>query len=117
MQHASRLLFAAYLAAIVFASLAPPRQIAVMGGSDKWFHLAAYLGLAIVAWLALRSQQSFRWGLLALGLLGIALELLQGMIPGRHPSLFDGVANVAGLLLGGAAVLGIQKWVGRGEDP
>lgn len=109
MQLLSRVVFAAYLAAITFASLAPPRQVVAMGRHDKLFHLAAYLGLAVVAWPALRSQGSFRWGLLALGLFGVLLEALQSMVPGRQASLLDGAANVAGLLLGGATILGIQR--------
>jgi VanZ family protein len=109
LQRLSRAVFVAYLAAITFASLAPPRNLVGVGHYDKWFHLAAYVGLALVAWPALRSQASFRWGLLALALFGVGLEYLQSLIPGRDPSLWDGAANVAGLLVGGGAILGIQR--------
>ncbi len=110
MQILSWLVFGAYLAAIVVASLAPPARVGAMGQHDKWLHLAAYIGLALVAWPALRSPTSFRRGLIALGFFGIALECLQSLIPGRQPSLLDGVANVAGLVLGGAAMLVIGRF-------
>jgi VanZ family protein len=106
----SWLLFGVYLAAIVVASLAPPSRVSVMGQHDKWFHLTAYVGLALVAWPALRSPTSFRRGLIALAFFGIALEGLQSLVPGRQPSLLDGAANVAGLLLGGATMLGIVRF-------
>ena len=74
---------------------------------DKLMHFAAYavLGAWYVMVLA-RLHYLKLWA--ALVTLGIALELLQGLVPGRLTEGFDMVANTLGATAGTA--LGLTPW-------
>jgi len=82
----------------------PPRLPA---GSDKVIHFAIFAIDALLALAAFRGR-SRRLSLLGLLVLGALLEVLQGRVPGRMPSLADALANWAGVL--GAASSG---WIAK----
>lgn len=79
-------------------SLMPPALDSSGGHADKIVHLAGYAVLTFW-WAQLVIRQ--RWKLaIAVVLFGVAIELLQGLTPARHPDLFDALANSGGVLLG-----------------
>ena len=47
---------------------------------------------------------------MALGLWGIAVELLQGLVPPRTPDAWDALADLVGALVGTAAMSGYDVW-------
>lgn len=71
---------------------------------DKQMHFAAYGGLALVmayATVRFRSRPYLR-GMLVIGvvaLFGGLIEVLQGMVPYRYFSVWDGVANFLGAFI------------------
>ena len=86
-------------------------------GSDKIAHLAAF---AVVAVLWVRGFQgrlvpcrgSAVVGAMAVAAaVGIALEIWQSFLPWREASLGDAVADAIGALLGGGAVVGVDRWI------
>ena len=85
----------------------PPHAILSLGTSDKWLHLAAYLGLSFLLNLygSLRRRWTWRQGLAVVALLalfGVLDEVTQ--IPvGRECDVFDWAADVAGSI-GGVAL-------------
>ena len=79
-------------------SLMPPALDVSSGHSDKIVHLAGY-ALLTFWWAQLVTRQ--RWKLaLAIVLLGVIIELLQGLTPDRQPDSLDALANSGGVLLG-----------------
>lgn len=74
-------------------------QGVLLGGADKWVHLAIFLvlaGLGVRAWRQGWERQQLFLGLL---LMAFVTESLQHFIPGRSASLGDVVADAAGTLL------------------
>jgi VanZ family protein len=69
---------------------------------DKALHFMAYFCLAGLATVALEARKPAVWAVLALMILGGALEILQGFT-GRDPSLHDEIANILGAGLGGCS--------------
>ena len=67
--------------------------------NDKVTHLCAYATL--MAWFAQLFRHDLTRLLLAAGFvaLGLAMELLQGMVPSRQGDVFDMLANTSGVLL------------------
>ncbi|AGW12240.1 VanZ family protein [Megalodesulfovibrio gigas] len=94
-----RLMWLASMALVTALSLLPDvGPPAVFDHVDLVAHLIAYAWLALLPRLALRqSDRTWAWGMLGLGL---ALELLQGLTPYRSLSLWDMLANTAGVGLG-----------------
>ena len=79
-------------------SLMPPALDVSSGHTDKIAHLSGY-ALLMFWWAQLVIRQ--RWQLaVAVGLFGIAIEVMQGFTPDRQPDLFDALANSSGILLG-----------------
>ena len=79
-------------------SLMPPALDDSQGHADKIVHLAGYAVLTF--WWAQLVVRA-RWKLAVLVVLfGVAVELLQGLTPNRHPDPLDVLANSAGVLLG-----------------
>ena len=97
----SKLLFIILLACIAVLSLLPPEQIE-LESNDKIGHALAYLSLFITygIWKSTQNEriQGFLW---CFGF-GLLMEGLQGLVPGRSPSLWDIVANTTGLLVASA---------------
>lgn len=102
-------------AVLVVLCLLPLRELpgSAIPWSDKLYHGAAFAGL--MWWFAVAIPRA-GWPRAALGLtlLGIAIEFAQGFVPFRAPSLADGVADFAGVLLGALAArltpAGLPAW-------
>jgi VanZ family protein len=90
-----------------------------MGGSgmpsswphlDKLVHFAAWFVLAVALWPSVRKWIGGSLGrvaviVLALGVWGVAVELLQGLTPTRTPDAWDALADFLGGLAGAVAML------------
>lgn len=87
-------LFELYISLRSFDTVAPIANI------DKLLHFSMHAGNAIVAALAFPVARSFALVLLMLFLLGPLIEFLQHFLPGREASLYDQLANTAGLITG-----------------
>jgi len=104
---------AEWLAIIGAGTSVPGPEHSRVGRLDKLFHFAGFAVLGFLSFRALRTSRSvnrpvaaFGTGL-ATGLVAAGAEAAQAHIPGRHPSLGDVAAGVAGGLTGGmgAAVM------------
>ncbi len=84
---------------VIWFSLAPGDPIG-SGLSDKLEHLLAYAALAACSTQAFEQGRTKLTSYVGLIALGCVLEGLQAYIPGRHPSVADGVANAAGIMVG-----------------
>ena len=102
-----RVLACVSAAAVVILSLVPlGPQTHAPGGFDKLAHLVAYAGvtgLAVLVWPGRR----FMAVCVAAGL-GLAMEIVQSLLPWRSFDLADLSANGAGVLLGLAAATCVQ---------
>ena len=101
MRHAARAGFLASLLAVIVLSLLPQADIPELGISDKLEHFATYAGLAFLGGIGFSRG---RWPVvlpLLLIALGVALEYLQHLAPGRATELVDALANGLGALAGG----------------
>lgn len=97
-RRSARVLLVLLLAVITLLALLPQQEISIGTGWDKLNHVLAFVVLGFLALVG----SSRGWALPLSGLLayGVALELLQGLTPGRVASLADIVADLVGLLLG-----------------
>jgi VanZ family protein len=97
-------LFWPALALVVWGELAipePTRFWSILDQiNDKLLHFIAYFLLGAMAAAAFRGRRPVFTAVLALIVLGGALETLQGLI-GRDMSVYDALANTAGAVLGG----------------
>lgn len=87
-------------AAIVWLSLTPSPPVVDFKASDKAGHLAAY-GL-LMFWfcsLYLRGKTRLLYGV-AFVVMGVGLEVIQGILGFRTYDVLDMVANSAGVALG-----------------
>ena len=105
-----RLVGWALIAAVAIGSLMPGAHIPNVNVGDKLLHAAAYFLLMI--WFAgLYPRRKHAWIAIALLLLGVALDVLQGvMTTSRQFDPRDIVANAAGI---GAALL-LSVWLLEG---
>ncbi|GAB7081797.1 VanZ family protein [Megalodesulfovibrio paquesii] len=94
-----RLAWLASMALVTVLSLLPDvGPPAVFDHADLAAHLIAYGWLAFLPRLALREgDRAWAWRML---LLGLGLELLQGLTPYRSLSALDMAANTTGVALG-----------------
>lgn len=81
---------------------APPDPVAVRH-ADKLYHCGGYALLALYT-VQLWRGRALASRLLALLLLGLALEGMQALLPWRSADPVDAVANALGVLLGAAAL-------------
>lgn len=97
-------LFFSVFVGIAVLSLLPPKRLE-LGSSDKLSHFFAYFVLMLTygTWRA-KNRSHILIGITLLSGYGILLELLQGFIPGRVPSIFDVIANTSGVILGATAL-------------
>ncbi|HEY0663931.1 MAG TPA: VanZ family protein [Thiobacillaceae bacterium] len=85
-------------AAITLAVSLTPPLLNEAGHTDKLVHLSGYAVL-MFWWAQVVTRQ--RWKLAsAIILLGVAIELLQGLTPSRQPDPLDALANSAGVAIG-----------------
>jgi VanZ family protein len=86
------------IALTLVVSLMPPVLNESGRHTDKLVHLAGYAVL-MFWWAQLVVER--RWRLaVAVVVLGIAIELLQGLTPNRQPDVLDALANSSGVLIG-----------------
>ncbi len=104
--------FAVGLIAVGIVSLLPGPQMPPLGDHDKLMHALAYGVLAANGGLAFGDHG--RWLRLGLALFafGLALEAVQGVLPGREVSLADVLANGIGVVIG-FGVAGMAVALGR----
>ena len=96
---------------------------AISPGLQNMLHVPAYIGLVILAFLALcPSLNVHLTGMVLLSLscciFGMTLEFVQIAIPGRTGSLTDAMLNVIGVIIGSLIIITI-RWHGmvrRGEQ-
>ena len=95
--------FAAWLgvaAAFGFSLTPASAGSSLIPHADKFVHLASYATLMFWwAQLYIASRQRLTLAI-ALILLGICIELLQGFTPDRQPDVLDALVNTVGILLG-----------------
>jgi len=101
--HAARLadaaLFWPVLAYVLWGQLQPDVPRALEGINDKLLHFSAYFVLGAMAGGALRQRGAVKWAVLALIVVGAAVEVIQAYV-GRETLALDGVANGAGAIAG-----------------
>lgn len=108
-----RLVFLAALIVLGAVSLLPQEVLPQTGLWDKWEHLLAYLVLGLCGFVAFPEKRHRLPVLFFILAYGAALELLQGVVPGRVPSLYDAVANSIGAGLGLLAIHLLGRKAGR----
>lgn len=87
------------LAAVACLSLTPKLEFPVdFWSADKLYHTGAYFLVGLLGILSFASRHGKIKAALATVAFGITMELLQGQVPGRTPSVADGVANAAGVI-------------------
>lgn len=94
-------------ALLVVAACIPGPSVSLPAGSDLGFHAVGYAVHALLVFAAVRHGRpvgrSAMIAVVAAVSLGVATEALQGMVPGRQPSVADGFADAVGAVLGAAA--------------
>ena len=103
-KHGPDLLALGAAVAILFGSFMPQPALPAGEGSDKVLHLLAYGALSFLALLGRNTLLGAGLVILAVSGFGLAIEYLQPFT-GRDWDPGDIVANTAGVLLGGLAVL------------
>lgn len=95
---------------VLYGSLSPDLSVDIrIQNSDKIMHALAYAWLALGARMSfIPASKSFGLGLFLLGL-GLGIELVQSVIPGRFFSWADILANFLGILSGLAVAAGISR--------
>jgi len=107
--------FGALACALVIAvlSLLPGSDLPAQNLNDKLNHFIAYgalTGAAVVG----RGRKSLLWVAVSVTAYGLALEVLQGIMPyGRSASWLDAVANTGGVLIGVGLGLCLQVLLGQ----
>lgn len=91
-------IFALGVFGVGWLSLIPQAALPETGLSDKLEHLLAYGVLGLAGCMAFPDHR--KHVLVGLIFYGAALEGLQALVPGRTPSLLDGVANTLGVGFG-----------------
>ena len=104
-----RVLGYGYVLVIVALSFAPVPHVSGAAGVDKIEHVLAYA--VMMAWfcqveLGMRGRVLHAVGFL---LLGVGIEVGQGMVPHRVGSVYDVVADGAGVVMGWVVV---ARWSG-----
>ena len=97
---------------VIYTSVSPP-GISTFPVSDKVLHFLAYTGLTMsllfaAVWAPVRREGWFPtaapWVALTAFFFGVAIEIVQGPLPGRDAELLDALANAAG------AVTALTLW-------
>ena len=77
--------------------------------ADKLMHLGAYFVFVLLCLPLPRPTSGIGEFVLLVILFGALLEIGQALVPLRHPSLWDGLANSLGALLGGLAARKLRR--------
>jgi VanZ family protein len=112
-QRIARSAFTISTIGIVVVSLLPAEELPSLGLWDKLEHALAYAVVAALGGLAWAGR-SRAWAAIGvfLVLLGIVLEVLQSMVPGRSTDPADAVANLIGTLIGLGAIAALGQIAG-----
>ncbi len=87
--------------AVTWGSLQPGVELpGQLWNADKVYHLFAYAWLALLPFAVFQVPRAALCAALAMFGLGVVLELLQSLIPGRFASGMDMLANALGVGLG-----------------
>ena len=98
--HTAKIVLSLMVLVELYLSLRTFDGVATIANFDKLMHFSMYAANAVVAALAFPVARSYVFALLLLFLLGPLIEFLQHFAPGRDASVFDQLANTAGLLAG-----------------
>ena len=109
----SRMAFFLGLLVVIALSVIPQGAIPDTGISDKLGHIAAYAALALAGGIAFRRARPLFMMATGLLFLGIGLELVQALLPGRFASSYDLLANVIGIALGSAMAISTNTFMNR----
>lgn len=94
-----------YIALIIYLSLAPISSVMPSAaGTDKVMHIAAYAIMMIWFGLIYKARRRVIVLGIAFIILGIVLEILQGLTGYRSMEVMDMIANNAGVLIGWIAI-------------
>ena len=103
-------------------SLGPIEDIDIVSHQDKIVHFAQYFILAFLTFFAVvrgtRRSRDFQLKVTigAVIAYGIALELLQVLVPERDMSMFDIMANMAGAIVGAYVAQAVLEPVALRKD-
>jgi VanZ family protein len=103
-------------------NLGPIEDIDVISHQDKLIHFLEYFILAFLTFFALvrGTKRTRRWQLYttvgSVIAYGIALELLQVLVPERDMSMLDILANIAGAVVGAYVAAGVLEPVALRKD-
>ena len=99
-----------YAGALAWFSLTPGAEAETgFPHADKLMHLGAYFVFVLLCLPLPRPDARIGAFVLTIILFGALLEIGQALVPLRHPSLWDGLANSLGALLGGPAVRKLRR--------
>src|SRR5690606_34300453 len=82
---------------------------------DKLHHLLGFAAFAFTLRLAF-PRMHFVWTLLISVVAALTIEIGQGMLPHRTPSMGDMLANMLGVLCGWMASMPVRAWLRRRQD-
>ena len=110
--HVARLLpVMVYTMLLAWFSLTPGTEAETgFPHADKLMHLGAYFVFVLLCLPLLRPTSRISAFVLLVILFGALLEIGQALVPLRHPSLWDGLANSLGALLGGLAARKLRQF-------
>lgn len=89
-----------YIVALIVLSLFPLLGMEAGGNSDKIAHFIAYTVLSVLFYFSSSNSKKRIYLLLFVIAIGVILEALQLLVPGRNFSYYDLLANIAGGFLG-----------------
>ena len=104
----SGLVFVIGLLAVIVLSVMPAEAIPKLGFPEILAHIAGYAALTGAGGIAFRDAKSLILLAAGLILLGIGLELVQKLVPGRDSSGLEMLANIVGIALGCAAAIAVN---------
>lgn len=106
-----RVLLALAVAGFLYLGLSPNRTQPPVWYDDEVAHALLNFGIGLVIFKAFAPGRPFWLALLALAVLGGAVEMLQAWSPTRAPELADGLANLAGVVAAGLfAAWATRRW-------
>ena len=92
------LAFITYTCFVTFASLRPMDGIAI-GNWDKVGHIALYFVFALLGYRVVSNPRHYLLLCLGIVVYGGLMELAQSFTPGRMMSVYDILANAAGVVI------------------
>ncbi len=94
-----QVIYISYMLMVIFLSVIPVSAAGGVSYLDKVAHTAAYCVMGVLAYISVETLNKRVILFIFMFLLGIALEFFQLYIPGRDSSVYDAMANTAGLAL------------------